>query len=205
MSSKPKCIIVTGRPGSGKTTLSKKLGERLRLPVISRDEIKEGYVNTHGVKHDRLPADTNALVSDFFFEVVNQYLAHKVSVIVEAAFRHKVWEPRMARIAEIGSPFIIVCSIDGETAARRHLRRGLDDPGREFFHGDKRVSIYRETGAVSPASQYEAPDFDVPTVQVSTDGAYSPTIDEIVEKIRLQHARQVAGVDAARRRGGRGF
>jgi adenylate kinase family enzyme len=59
MSSKPTCIIVTGRPGSGKSTLSKKLGRRLCLPVISRDEIKEGYVNTFGVKHEQLPADTN--------------------------------------------------------------------------------------------------------------------------------------------------
>ena len=54
MSSKPKCIIVTGRPGSGKTSLSKRLAEQLWMPVISRDEIKEGYVNTHGVKHDGL-------------------------------------------------------------------------------------------------------------------------------------------------------
>jgi len=197
MRNKPKCIIVTGRPGAGKTTLSKKLGERLRMPVISRDEIKEGYVNTFGVKHDQLPADTNAVVSDFFFDVVNQYLANKVSIIIEAAFQHKVWEPRMVRIAEIGSPFIIVCSIDGDMAARRHLQRGLDDPGREFYHGDKRVSLYRATGVMSPASPYEAPDFDVPTFHVSTDGVYSPTIDEIVEKIHLQNARQVAGDDAA--------
>ena len=186
MSRKPKCIIVTGRPGSGKTTLSKKLGERLWMPVISRDEIKEGYVNTYGVRHDELPADTNAVVSDFFFDVVNRYLANKISIIIEAAFQHKVWEPRMAGIAEVGSPFIIVCSIDGDVAARRHLQRGLDEPSRGFYHGDERVSVYKATGAVSPAGQYEAPDFDAPTVHVSTDGLYSPTIDEIVEKIRFE-------------------
>lgn len=196
MSSRPQCIIVTGRPGSGKTTLARKLGERLWMPVVSRDEIKEGYVNTYGVKHDQLPADTNAFVSDFFFEVVKLYLAHKVSIVIEAAFQHEVWEPRLNNIAEFGSPFIIVCSVDGEVAARRHLQRGLDDPSREFYHGDRRVSVYRATGTMSPASQYEAPRLDVPTVHVSTDGVYSPTVDELVEMIRLQNSQPVAGSSA---------
>ncbi len=184
MSSRPKCIIVTGRPGSGKTSLSRKLADRLWMPVISRDEIKEGYVNTHGVKHDQLPAETNAVVSDFFFELVNRCLAGKVSVVIEAAFQHKVWEPRMPGILELSRPFIIVCSIDPMVAARRHLQRGLDDPNREFYHGDRRVEVYRETGEMAPPGEYAEPDFDVPTIHVSTEGEYSPGMDEIVKRIR---------------------
>ena len=184
MSSRPKCIIVTGRPGSGKTSLSRKLARRLWMPVISRDEIKEGYVNTHGVKHDQLPPETNAVVSDFFFELVNRSLAGKISVVIEAAFQHKVWEPRMPAILELSSPFIIVCSVDPMVAARRHLQRGLDDPNREFYHGDKRVEVYRETGKMAPPGEYAAPDFDVPTIHVSTEAEYSPGMDEIVRRIR---------------------
>ena len=104
MNRKPKCVIVTGRPGSGKTTLAKKLGERLWMPVISRDEIKEGYVNTYGVKHSQLPSDTDRIVSDFFFDAVNRYLTSNVSIIIEAAFQHQVWEPRMPRILELSHP-----------------------------------------------------------------------------------------------------
>ncbi|MYE88307.1 ATP-binding protein [Candidatus Poribacteria bacterium] len=180
MNSKPKCIIVTGRPGSGKTSLSKKLAERLWMPVISRDAIKEGYVNTHGIKHDQLPPDTNSVVTNFFFEIVNQYLAGKISVVIEAAFQHKVWEPRMSKIFELGAPFIVVCSVDGMVAAERHLQRGLDDPNREFYHGDKRVDVYRKTGVMLTPGNYIAPDLNVPTVHVSTEGQYSPSIDEIV-------------------------
>jgi predicted kinase len=184
MNRKPKCIIVTGRPGSGKTTLAKKLGERLWMPVVSRDEIKEGYVNTCGVKHDQLPPDTNGLVTDFFFGIVNEYLAGNVSVVIEAAFQHKVWEPRMPKLLESASPWIVLCLAGDVVAARRHLQRGLESPAREFYHGDKRVAHYRETGEILPPESYAAPKFDVPTIQVSTDGEYVPCIDEIVKRIQ---------------------
>ncbi len=153
------------------------------MPVISRDELKEGYVNTYGVRHDQLPPETNAVVSDLFFGIVNQYLAGNVSVIIEAAFQHEVWEPRMPRLLELASPLIVLCSVDDAVAAARHLRRGLENPGREFYHGDRRVALYRETGEISPPAGYRAPSFDVPTIRVSTDGEYVPSLDELVEQI----------------------
>ena len=52
---KPYLIAVTGRPGAGKSTFAHALGQRAFLPVISRDEIKEGYVHTFGKSHAELP------------------------------------------------------------------------------------------------------------------------------------------------------
>jgi 2-phosphoglycerate kinase len=184
MSRKPKCVIITGRAGAGKTTLSRKLGQQLWMPVISRDGIKEGYVNTYGVKHDQLSPDTDGIVSGFFFDIVSQYLTNKVSVIIEAAFQHAVWEPRMPMILELSIPFFIVCTIDEDLAARRHLQRGLADPRREFYHEDKRVSLYRATGEIGTPGKYVAPKFNVPTIQVSAVGEYIPSIDEIVKQIQ---------------------
>lgn len=196
MNRKPKCIIITGRSGSGKSTLAKKLGERLWMPVISRDEIKEGYVNTYGVKHDQLPPNTNGLVSDFFFGIVNQYLAGNISVVIEAAFQHQVWEPRMPKILELASPWIILCSADDAVAARRHLQRGLENPNREFYHGDTRVAHYRKTGEILSPDSYTAPKFNVPTIQVSADGEYVPCIDEIVKQIQSSDAQHGGAPDA---------
>lgn len=158
------------------------------MPVISRDEIKEGYVNTCGVKHDQLPPETNNIVTDFFFFIVNQYLAGNISVVIEAAFQHQVWESRMPQILELASAWIVVCTADSAVAARRHLQRGLENPNREFYHGDTRVSHYRKTGEFLPPASYAAPTFNVPTIQVSTDGEYVPCIDEIVKQIQSSDA-----------------
>src|SRR5262249_11500713 len=146
----------------------------LCLPVISRDEIKEGYVNTHGLKHDELAANTNGLVSELFFGIVSHYLACDISVVIEAAFQHHVWEPRITKIAELAHVWIILCTVDDSVMARRHLERGLENPDRDFYHGARRVAHH----------SYLAPALDVPTIQISTDGEYVPGIDEIVRQIQ---------------------
>ena len=181
---KPKCIIVTGRVGAGKTTLAKRLGERLWMPAIHRDEIKEGYVNTFGMKHDELPPDANATATDLFFQIIDQYLARNISIVIEAAFQHHVWEPRIAPILAAARASMVLCLIDDDVAARRHLERGLENPEREFYHGDQRVFHYRQTGEMLAPAGYAMPRFDVPTIEVSTESGYDPTLDEIVKWIR---------------------
>lgn len=165
---KPKLVIVTGRPGSGKTTLAKGLGRLLYFPVVIRDEIKEGYVNTFGIKHDKLPDETNKIVSKIFFKNITFLLSNNVSVIAEAAFQHNVWKPEIEKLKKYCKPCIIICEVDAEIAAKRHLERGLKDPKREFFHGDQRVSHFKKTKTLLPAGEYEPPSIGIPTIKVST-------------------------------------
>lgn len=166
------------------------------MPLVSRDEIKEGYVNTFGIKHDELPPDTNGLVTDLFFEIVGQYLAGNISIVIEAAFQHQVWEPRMPKIFELADVQIVLCTVETQLAARRSLQRGLDDPDREFYHGDNRVVHYKKTGEILIPADYTPPGFKVPTIKVLTDGEYVPSIDEIVKQIQLSTAQHDNEPDA---------
>lgn len=187
MNVRPKCVIVTGRPGSGKTTLSRKLSELLHMPMISRDEIKEGYVTSFGVNHANLPSDTNLKVTTFFISAMQAFLDAKVSIVAEAAFQHHVWEGIVPRMAENCQVFIIICDVDPVLCAQRHLDRGLNDPTREFYHGDNRVKVFRETGEFLEPGEYMPPSFDMPTLSVATTDGYSPSLQEMKDFILSEH------------------
>ena len=117
---KPYLLIVTGRPGSGKTTFSQELGKELFLPVISRDALKEGYVHTFQKKHDDLPSNTNRLVTDLFFQTILNLLKNNVSLIAEAAFQHEVWEPRLESLSKVADIHILICHIEPQKAEGRY-------------------------------------------------------------------------------------
>ena len=175
MANKPFFIVVTGRPGSGKTTFAKKLGGRLFLPVISRDELKEGYVHTLGKRHAELPKETNKYVSELFFETIDRLLSANVSLIAEAAFQHRVWEPHLNRLKAKAGIVILICKPEDDRVSReRFVNRGLENPLREYFHGDRGVDL---------AASYEEPRLDVPTIHVDTTDAYRPSIDELKARI----------------------
>ena len=84
---------------------------------------------------------------------------------------------------EIADTRSVLCSVEETTAANRSIRRGLDNPEREFYHGDNRVVHYRKTGEILPPADYSTPTFDVPTIEVKTDDGYDPSLDEIVNRI----------------------
>lgn len=179
MNPKPTCIIITGRPGSGKTTLSKKLSDLLHMPMLSRDKLKEGLVNTLGIGHNKLPEETNRNVTEFFFSATQMFLKANISVVIEAAFQQKIWIEVVPHWSKLSQLQFVICVADPMLCEKRHLDRGLKDPSREYYHGDESVKIFRETGKISAPKPYLPPLFNFPTIRVDTTDGYAPNLAEI--------------------------
>ena len=180
---KPRLFVVTGRPGAGKSTFAAAFGQSCYLPVISRDTVKEGMVHTYGVRHDQLPADANLQATLTFFDTLDFLLDRKISVIAEAAFQHKLWSEFLPRFEEKAEIILLICRVSGEIALERFLQRGLDDPLREYFHGDKGVHMARQ-GLAVPVGSYEEPHLSYPTYYIDTADGYHPSIPQLWDELQ---------------------
>lgn len=161
----PILLVVTGRPGAGKSTLAPLLARAIRCPLVSRDEIKEGMVNTLG---DSVDEPTLARATyEAFFGTIRFLLERHVTLVAEAAFQHPRWAP-LEELKSIADLRIVVLSAELDVIRARREERAFGDPERGRFHG----------GPVPAA--YEPPEFDVPTLSVDTSHGYHPMFEEIV-------------------------
>jgi adenylate kinase family enzyme len=175
----PILIVITGRPGSGKTTLARTLARTIRCPIISRDEIKEGLVNTLKNSEILFEADLNGDVYNTFFETIEFLLRKNITLVSEAAFQHKLWTPKLNSLKKIAQIKLICCSVNSQLAKSRFIQRGLEDPERAYFHDDWSIQKTKE-GTDPLNSSYEPPKLSVPTLIVDTSENYQPIFEEIV-------------------------
>jgi predicted kinase len=178
---RPSLIVVTGRPGAGKSTLASALARAVRCPLLSRDEIKEGLVHSTAELGDP-GGEAQLRATAAFFEVLTVLLGRGVTVVAEAAFQHHVWAPQLEHLRESARVRLVLCEVPPEVARARHVERGLADPAREQFHHDHVMRVVRAGGdwRALPIGEYEPPRLDFATLVVDTGEGYRPAFEEIV-------------------------
>lgn len=176
----PTLVVVSGPPGSGKTSLAHAIAQALPCPAICRDEIKEGMAHAEGPDFqggygDRLTQRTLPL----FFEVVRILIEARVTVVAEAAFQDARWRPQLEPLSEHARLRIIRCHVDPTVSFERAARRAANSQNRVRTHGDstlgKPIADWEQA-----VNSFEHISMPAPSIDVDTADGYHPTLDDIV-------------------------
>jgi predicted kinase len=125
----PLFVVVSGKPGAGKTTLARRLSENdaLGLHVLARDAIKAGLVVTQGAETDEIRSTIVPRSFDLFFDTIEAWLRAGVSLIAEYGFSR--WsEPRLRALVPLARTVVLHCDTSDAEAARRFIARERANP-----------------------------------------------------------------------------
>ncbi|HSX00016.1 MAG TPA: AAA family ATPase, partial [Patescibacteria group bacterium] len=100
----PLLVIVSGAPGSGKTTFAGKLADHMRLLHLERDVFFNSLEYTIGKKIDR-----QAVGVPRFYEVVTQVLAAGASLIIDSTLYKGISEEAIIELQAIADIVNIHC------------------------------------------------------------------------------------------------
>ncbi|WP_267465816.1 AAA family ATPase [Nocardia cyriacigeorgica] len=173
----PVMTVVSGPPGSGKTSLARALAERVGIPAIIRDEIKQGMVAAAAPTSDGDYDDLDMPVLHTFFDVLAVLARGGVSAVAEAAFQDRLWRPNLLRLAEFAEIRIIHCTAPQQVLHDRIAHRAEHDTHRAA-HNDASLlaAIAAGTGT---AESFISVTMDVAQMTVNTTDGYEPGLDAI--------------------------
>ena len=166
---RPTLVVVSGPPGSGKTTLAHALAAELGCPAICRDEIRQGVVRA-GTPDPRM---LHTLAT--FFDVLTLLARAGVTTVAEAAFQDRLWQPGLAALTGLARIRVVRCTVPPPTARDRIVARLGTDANRAA-HDDAGLLRRMDAGAAS----WEPISLAVPTLTVDTSAGYSPALADIV-------------------------
>lgn len=182
---RPRVVLVTGAPGSGKTSLGTRLARELRVPFLARDDVRGGLMFTAGAwtdEMDGVPSADDAV--EAFLQTVEGLLGRGVSLVAEYVVRTHRPED-LERLMAAGDCMVLVTSCDD--ALGRVTRRNSADPlvaRPAFLRAAGFATVDEHTEAVvARMRQVEREmrvDFPVPTLIVDTSGRDEPDLGPLV-------------------------
>ncbi len=141
----PSLVVVTGLPGTGKTTIAERLGERLSVPVIRKDAFKEILFDRLGWSDEDWSDLLDVACYDMLWALCDSELKAGRVIIVESNFEP---EEHTARIAEFGNQYQarlieVHCRTDRNVLVERFKER-VESGERHPGHAEQSEEVMEE-------------------------------------------------------------
>jgi len=132
MASKP--LLVNGIPGTGKSTLAKKLAADLKLPLIHKDDIKEFFYDALATNSREESQLIGRVAFESLYVLIEQYVESEKDLMVECPFFVSFARPKLkAIISEKGVEVLEVYCVLPEPIRQQRIRQRLTE-GRHPQH-----------------------------------------------------------------------
>jgi predicted kinase len=167
---RPVAVLMSGAPGSGKSILAGLLGERLRVPVVSKDRLRQGTLWTLRTRDiDKAPPGP-----PLWYAVMEAHLRLGISVVGDMALFANVSEQEVAaRLAPLADLFNVHCI--AMNTCQRLLDRAANDP--VHAHRVDYLAAQIDTWTEQTALPLK---LGCPAVVVDTTSGYEPPLDQII-------------------------
>lgn len=182
MRTHPQLIIITGHPGTGKTTLGTTLSQELKVPLISKDSFKNRMFNTLGHSDKAWSLKVSAAAHRIMDYVVNELLATGRSVIVESNFKHETDSQRFADMLRKHDATCtqILLQAAGDVIYKRFITRMNDDDRKRHV---ETVSLQQIKQDLS--EPYQPLDIDCQLIELDTTDFASLDIARLAKKLQV--------------------
>jgi len=179
----PTIIIVTGRPAAGKSTLAKWLSQELKLPLVSKDSIREELFDRLGWKDRKWAQELGKASVDMMFYFAKAELEVGHSLIMDNSFYPALSNPRFQSLREKykAESIQIVCDSDRETLFQRFKLRATSG-NRHPGHGDQ--DVLEELYAHLADTSSQILEIGGPVIAVDTTDFSKIDYPEILKRIK---------------------